>query len=635
LCLAWTWPLAAHLHTAIPGRPGDNYSFLWNFWWMRHVLDTPGASYFRTTHLFYPLGTNLANHSHTALLALVGATVFGTASIVTALNILILATLFLNMATMYALAWDLTGHRRAAVLSGVLFGLSPYVAVRLLGHFELLGVWVLPLFALCVRRALEDGSGRWSVSAGIVMAVTAYVAYYYVVYLGLFLVAYVAAATRCLTISAAPRARSRTAERVRRGALTVLWVAIAVALVVFFTGLFTGGTVLRLGSARVAVRTPQNALSAAWLAGAVWALARWRVTVRWNGFPAAGAPRPWLVPMIAIAVFVAGSAPLLFQAARLVWTGEYATTGVFWRSVPRGVDLAAPLLGPPANPVTGGLTRAAYQSLHLDFMEGLGWIGCVPLVLLFLPRQALLTKAERGVWLAVAGVFLLWALGPFLTIGGFDTGLKLPQFLVQFVPIVSNAHMPGRAIVGVYLALAVVAALRVSRCRGRLQRPGFQWLLVALLALEYADAPIPLTSLDQPAVYGRLAAEPAGGVCEAPFGIGDGLSAGLGAQDHVVLYYATLHGHPLAGGWVGRMPRGAAARYEALPVTGTLLQLSGGPSRGPGALTSQPGADLRPPCDFVVLNRAAASPELVAYVRSLPATLVESAEGRDLYRLLR
>src|SRR2546425_5128888 len=75
LSVLWTWPLVSHLRSAIPGNPGDNYSFLWNFWWMRHVLETPGASYFRMNYLFYPAGTNLANHPHTALLAFIGATV--------------------------------------------------------------------------------------------------------------------------------------------------------------------------------------------------------------------------------------------------------------------------------------------------------------------------------------------------------------------------------------------------------------------------------------------------------------------------------------------------------------------------------------------------------------------------------
>src|SRR6266550_5369056 len=74
LAVAWTWPLAQHLSDAIPGDPGDNYGYLWNLWWMRHVRSTPGLEFFRTTFLFYPFGTTIADHPHTALPGFIAAT---------------------------------------------------------------------------------------------------------------------------------------------------------------------------------------------------------------------------------------------------------------------------------------------------------------------------------------------------------------------------------------------------------------------------------------------------------------------------------------------------------------------------------------------------------------------------------
>src|SRR5260370_32516244 len=141
LAIGWTWPLAAHLHAAVPGGPGDNYSFLWNLWWMRHVIAPPGLAYFHTSYLFHPFGTTIANHPHTALPAIVAATLLGRASIVTAQNLLLLAYVFANMAAMYALVWDIGRDRRAAVLGAVIFGLSPYLASHLQGHFDLMAAW--------------------------------------------------------------------------------------------------------------------------------------------------------------------------------------------------------------------------------------------------------------------------------------------------------------------------------------------------------------------------------------------------------------------------------------------------------------------------------------------------------------
>ena len=100
LAVAWTWPLVLHLGDAVPGHPGDNYSYLWNLWWMRHVLATPGLAYFHTSYLFYPFGTTIADHPHTALPALVAATLLRPASIVTAQNLLLIAYVFANMAAM-------------------------------------------------------------------------------------------------------------------------------------------------------------------------------------------------------------------------------------------------------------------------------------------------------------------------------------------------------------------------------------------------------------------------------------------------------------------------------------------------------------------------------------------------------
>ena len=235
---------------------------------------------------------------------------------------------------------------------------------------------------------------------------------------------------------------------------------------------------------------------------------------------------------------------------------------------------------------------------------------------------------DLRIWRTVAAAFAIWALGPFLTVAGFDTGLKLPVILLRYVPLVANARMPGRAMLGVFMALAVIGGVAFSAAQGWLRRPSSQWLLIALLAFEFWDAPILLTLLDRPAAYQELLAEPPGGVCEVPFGIGDGLSGGVGSQERRVLYYATVHEHPLVGGYIGRMPADAAQRYEDMPVVGALLRLSDGrpDSSGP--------ADARgSSCRYIVANRPRMSAGLRAYVQQLPLELIAADEERDIYRV--
>src|SRR5690242_3988535 len=137
LAIGWTWPLTRHLATRIPGPGlGDNTLFFWNFWWMRQARAT-GADFFRTPYLFAPVGADLTLHTHTALPAFVGATLLGRLSIAAALNITTLASLALNGFCGYLLCWRLLRSHSAAILGGIVFATSPYIAAHLNGHFNL------------------------------------------------------------------------------------------------------------------------------------------------------------------------------------------------------------------------------------------------------------------------------------------------------------------------------------------------------------------------------------------------------------------------------------------------------------------------------------------------------------------
>src|SRR4051812_33721950 len=119
LTIAWTYPLAFHLTAELPGAGlGDNAAFLWNFWWMRTAL-AQHTSYFHTTYLFAPAGTNLMLNSHTAATAFIGATLLRATSPITALNVTTLVSLVLNGFCAYLLAWHVTRHRAAAFVAGL------------------------------------------------------------------------------------------------------------------------------------------------------------------------------------------------------------------------------------------------------------------------------------------------------------------------------------------------------------------------------------------------------------------------------------------------------------------------------------------------------------------------------------
>jgi hypothetical protein len=418
LAVLWTWPLARHFSDHIPGLPGDNYSFLWNLWWMRKALGAPELEFFQSRYLFSPFGVDLVNHPHTALQGLVTATALAPLSVIQAENLYIILSVFLNAACAYVLAIDIVRDRRVALVAGVAFGGSPYIAAHLLGHFDLLTAWVIPLFGLLLRRALRSGGIAAAIGAGMCVAVAAYTAYYHVVYLAVFAATYAIAAFRLMDVSIAARPQRPslfTARLILVGliALDLFWIAMIVV---------TGGTTFTVGGTEVSSRDVHNPLLALWLFALAWLLTKWRI--------AAGVGRPggeafWRgaqTLMIVAATFAVLCLPLIIQAFRLAAGGRYVTQTYFWRSAPRGVDALAPFIGHPFHPWYGEVVANLYGQLGLDRVEAVGWIGIVPMIVLLMGRGTWSDPEEARRWKIVLGVFSVWALGPFLTVAGFRRG---------------------------------------------------------------------------------------------------------------------------------------------------------------------------------------------------------------------
>ena len=126
------------------------------------------------------------------------------------------------------------------------------------------------------------------------------------------------------------------------------------------------------------------------------------------------------------------------------------------------------LFGNPFHPLYGAASRALYALADIDRLELVAWFGVVPIVILIAWRRHWLARDAPGatpnarLWIAIAAVFGVWALGPYLRVAGTHTGLWLPASLVQYVPILSNARMPSRAIVMVYLSVAVLVAIAIA-----------------------------------------------------------------------------------------------------------------------------------------------------------------------------
>ena len=230
----------------------------------------------------------------------------------------------------------------------------------------------------------------------------------------------------------------------------------------------------------------------------------------------------------------------------------------------------------------------------------------------------------------------MWALGPHVHAAGQNTGMIMPEVLLRFVPIAANARMPGRAMVMVYLAIAMLAASAAAHVRWR--RPVVAVSgLVALVLAEFFVSPFPLVPIECPGIYRVLKDRPeSGALVELPLGVGDGFGD-VTVTDRRMLVCQTVHERPLVGGALARLPANILSSYVADPLIATWLRLSGASA---GVVPGESLTDatiIRQWMDadgvaFVMLNRRTASPELRAYVeQTLPLTQIAADDERTLY----
>jgi hypothetical protein len=656
LAIVWTWPLAANLFTHVPGdHAGDNLAFLWNFWWMRAAL-AEGLDVFRTPYIFAPAGVDLILHTHTAFPAFIGATVLGRLDIAAALNITTILSVALSGFCAYLLASRVTGRFGAAVIAGIIFGGSPFMSARLQGHFNLVAAWVVPLFALAATEALgRTGDGRhtatmppwragaaWAVAAGAIAGLTAYIDYYYVVFEAVLVV--------CLAVLGGRSWRVRWSGPTPHGRR---WAAVVCALVLVDVGLLaaiamTGGFRFTVAGVRVSAGSGFNLLQILWILLAVWTWLRLRprLAIDPTGSPASGSPaaqsgnghqatRRTLLMGIIAGTAILIMLPLASRAARVVASGDYVSQRYLWRSAPKGIDVATLVMPPAFHGIWGAPVRAWQESRGIGTIDGAAALGLVPVVLTCVGLRRWRWDSRVRRWGLIGALFLLWALGPHLMIWGVNTGMILPQAVLRYIPVLENARMPGRAMVMVYMAMAMLCAIAVAEWRTRLPaRLGLSIVALAIAA-EYLAPPLPLLALDRPPIYDVLRERPEqGAVLELPLGVRDGFGE-RGALDERVLFYQTIHRRPLVGGFVARLPPSVSRVYDTDLLFRSLLRLSSGliKDRLPLPDTEVARQSLqRNGVRFLVLDRNIASAQLIEYVEHvLPVEWISEEGGRALY----
>ncbi|MCS6839912.1 MAG: hypothetical protein NZ699_10740 [Roseiflexus sp.] len=276
----------------------------------------------------------------------------------------------------------------------------------------------------------------------------------------------------------------------------------------------------------------------------------------------AGAARERRVPMLRQLVAVAGSGaallmPLLIAVPRAA-SAMLAISDPWFnpanpldRILIRSANLFDLFLPNGLHPLWGSAIEALVRTWHPYIGAWNVALGYTALALAAVALALARTRAWRWAVIGLAAIAL--SLGPVVQIGIMRTTIPLPYQILLAIPGMELARRPSHFVVIATLTLAPLVALGLRELSARVSlRSGnaVMGVAAALIAFEFAPPHWTTHSFSVHPYYARIAAEP-GAVVELPPPFES--SAPLKAQ--------MIHGQPLVGGFVSRIPLYPFAEY--------------------------------------------------------------------------
>jgi len=233
--------------------------------------------------------------------------------------------------------------------------------------------------------------------------------------------------------------------------------------------------------------------------------------------------------------------------------------------------------------VVGFFRPGHYYSpdLKAEYGEDLIIVTYIGWVTLLLSAGAILLTKRRSalkLWSAIALIFLIFSLGPYLHIGGPEqvtiNGRLLPLPFLPFFeafPLFSRISHPFRFVVPAMLGFSILAAMAV-RLLSRGQSERFRATIVSLVSVTImaeillaspAVWPIPRSDANVPNTYSEMDVE--GAVLDLPITVPN-------LERGVYTYYQTTHHHPVPYGLNEPVP----ARLRQNRLTDFILYIESG-----------------------------------------------------------
>jgi hypothetical protein len=266
---------------------------------------------------------------------------------------------------------------------------------------------------------------------------------------------------------------------------------------------------------------------------------------------------------IAAVVAVVLMAPFLWPLVNAAASGDPYLKAF----VNRGVDVVFLFLPSDHHPLLGWLTRNYYHTHRAYYPAGfLAYIGFTPLFLALAAVPAVRQDRRLRTWFVVAVAFLVLALGAHPLVGGTRLPVAFPHLLFRGLPLLRALRVANRFIVITMLALAVLAACGAARLARVKQWRFLTPLAAAMILFEYLWLPFPVQRVDFPSYLTVLASDPqAGAVLDIPFCTRALPGCALNQA------FQTVHGRPIAGGYLSVTPKDARDAVRQDPVLRKLI----------------------------------------------------------------
>lgn len=565
-----SWPLSRDLGGQLPGTPsGDTGVYVWNLWVFRDALLRGEWPFATSAILALAPRVNLSLENYTVFQNVLAAPLLGLVNATVTFNLIYLAMSALTAYGTYRLALTLTTHRTIAWLAGFAFAWSPVLVARSTAHMSLVAAAPLPFVVLALRRALTSPSPTRWVVVGICVAWAAYCDLYYAIFSAA-IIAIVG--TFWLFDVNVPRRELTPRWRLVR---TLLLAGTACLATISGGIVASGGRTFWFGSTPlhlITIYTPM--LVGCVLMGTRWLIGRrllvQRTSAAWSPV-ATGAC--WAMGAASLLL-----APWLLGVAQHVMAEGTINPPTHWRSSPAGVDLLAFFTPNPNSPVIG-VGREWLAGRPGGFVENVASLPWTMIVTVLCAWRLWRLDVVARQWLVLTAIFAGLALGPFVHVLGFNTGIVTPWTLLRFSPLLGLARTPARFSIVVALGATMLFVVALTKARAQLGRErGSALVALCALGLVVELAPMPRTvyAAHPPSVYEVVASDPRDvRVMELPFGVRDGTFS-MGNYSAASQYYQTRHRKRLTGGYLSRLPRATRDTYTRGPFMRTVIELSEG-----------------------------------------------------------